>query len=80
MAVFASEVTLEVIKKSIAAAPKTHPRLLANSADFNAIKERIKSDSLLAGCQKELISSAKTMLDEAPLKKKKIGRERKSDY
>ncbi len=57
-----------------AVAAKGHPRLFADSARFELLREQAKGDSLRSLAAKRVVERAELLVDIPPLERKKVGR------
>lgn len=74
IAVASSADTGNDLRKRIAAAPQSHPRLFFNEKDTAAVKRTVRSDPLLKKAWSQVTHVAGILEDREPVRRKKIGR------
>lgn len=68
------DATMDEVQAAIDSAPKTHPRLFADQAEFDALRKRVEDNALMKMLAEAAIRQADLLLDRAPIERKKTGR------
>ncbi len=68
------QIPAAMVQERLASAPRVHPRLLANDADFAALRERVAAGGLAAELAAEILRQADALLTQPPVTRKMEGR------